>query len=224
MKKTQKTRKTWAILTALILIAVMCTPVIASADGTIGVSNGFKETIILSKIDKENGYSFYAESLPGNVKNVKVTSSKKSVATVKGNGYFNFTVTPKKAGTTKITLKGKSGKKTVTCKGTIAVVKFQQPFKTLKINGTSHRSDVKSSTNVQTLQVDKSKAKIDFKPASGWKTLHATVSTDTGKTQKLKSGKTYSIGERGYLSVSIDMMNKKNGAVISTFFHIRSDQ
>lgn len=221
MKQRHKTKKAWAILTALILIAVMCTPVIASADGTIGVSDGFKETIILSKTDQESGYSFYAESLPSNVKNVKVTSSKKSVATVKGNGYFNFTVTPKKVGTTKITLKGKSGKKTVTCKGTITVVKFQQPFKTLKINGVNHRSDVKSSVNVQNVQVDKSKVKIDFKPASGWKVSYTTVYAGAGTTQKLKSGKTYTIGEAGYISASISMVNKKNGAVISTYLHIR---
>lgn len=224
MKHSNKSKRTGILITAFLLILAMCTPVIASADGTIPVSNGFKHTIILSKIDQQRGYSFYAEDLPANVKNVKVTSSKKSVATVKGNGPLNFTVTPKKVGTTKITLKGKSGKKAVKCAGTIKVVKFQQPFKTFKINGVSQRGAVTSSINVKAVEVDKSKAKIDFKAASGWKVLSATVYSSTGKSQKLKNGKTYTIAKQGYLAVSLYMENKKNGAVIENYFNIRQAQ
>ncbi|MCI9597455.1 MAG: hypothetical protein HFE75_09190 [Firmicutes bacterium] len=82
----QKNKKRCATMTAFLLILVMCFPILASADGTIGVSNGFKETIILSKIDKERGYSFYLEQFPANAKKVKGSSSKKSVAAVKVNG------------------------------------------------------------------------------------------------------------------------------------------
>lgn len=198
----------------------MCFPVLASADDTIGVSNGFKETIILSKIDKQNGYSFYLEQFPDNAKKVKGTSSKKSVAAVKVTGPRNFTVTPKKAGTTKITLKGKKGKKTITCKGTIKVVKFQKPFKTLKINGKSYLGDVQSSLNHSSVTVDKSQVTLNFKAASGWKISSATVYSGTGAPQKLKSGKTYTIGDSGYLSVSILSKNKKNGAQIQSYFYI----
>lgn len=224
MKHSKKSRRIGILVTAFLLILAMCTPLIVSADGTIPVSNGFKQTIILSQLDQQRGYSFYADSLPANVKNVKATSSKKSVATVKGNGLLNFTVTPKKVGTTKITLKGKSGKKAVKCAGTIKVVKFQQPFKTLKVNGVSQRSAVTSSVNVKAIEVDKPKAKIDFKAASGWKVLSASLYSSNGKTQKLKSGKTYTIANQGYLAVSISMENKKNGAVIENYFNIRQSK
>jgi hypothetical protein len=100
------------------------------------------------------------------------------------------------------------------------VVKFQKPFKTLKINGKSHLGDITSSINTPYVTTDKSQVKLDFKAASGWKITSTTVSTDTGKRQKLKSGKTYSLGERGYLAVSIYMQHKKNGAVVMNSFHI----
>lgn len=222
MKQTNKKR--WAIITAFLLVLVMCFPVLASADDTIGVSNGFKETIILSKADKERGYSFYLEQFPDNAKKVKGSSSKKSVAAVKVTGPRNFTVTPKKAGTTKVTLKGKKGKKTITCKGTIKVVKFQKPFKTLKINGKSYLGDIKSRVNTLSINADKPQVKLNLKAASGWKITSATVATELGKYQKLKSGKTYTIGDQGYMSVSIISYNKKNGVEIQSYLQIRKSQ
>lgn len=222
--KQQKSKKRWAIITAVLLILVMCFPVLASADGSIGVSNGFKETIILSKIDKQNGYSFYLEQFPDNAKKVKGTSSKKSVAAVKVTGPQNFTVTPKKVGTTKVTLKGKKGKKTITCKGTIKVVKFQKPFKTLKINGKSYLGDIKSSVNTTSINVDKPQVKLNFKTASGWKITSSMVNTELGKYQKLKNGKTYTIGDQGYMSVSIISYNKKHGVEVQSYLQIRKSQ
>ena len=75
--------------------------------------------------------SFYRDSL----KDVKVKSSNKSVAVIESVFRGSFEVHPKKPGTTKITITAVMNNKKVKKTGTVKVVPFQNPFKSLKVSG-----------------------------------------------------------------------------------------
>lgn len=196
------------------LFALMIAPVKnVKADDTVSVKNGFKQTVVYSKTDKKWGYNYCVTSVPDNAKKCKVTSSKKSVGTVENYGYGVFNFMPKKEGKTTITITGVVNGKTKKWKGTIRVVKFQQPFKVLKINGKSYLKKIKGSNNYCEMKTGKDKIRIDYKLQPGWKVVESYVNDE-----KVKSGKTYSKDENGSMVIYMTLKNRKRGEKIFFYF------
>ncbi len=216
MRENKINKKFLGLFIVLFLGIFMCTGITTKAGGGEPVKNGFKKTIVLSATDKKNGY-WYIANAPNEIKNVKVKTSKKSVATVKNAGYGMFGVYPKKAGKTTVTVTGVCNGKKFKCKGTIKVVKFQRPFKTFKIDGKSYLKKVKSGVNYIQMTTKKSEVKFNYKMKSGWKVSKVYVN---GKKVKFKNGKKISLGQDGLVCVAMVMKNKKTGATIETYIDI----
>lgn len=211
--RRRKHLTTIGLILALVLSVVSYPALEVKADPSMGIKNGSKKTLINSAADRKEGYYIYFSDMPDSVKKIKVSNSKKSIATIKYFGYGMFTVKPKKAGTTKVTLTGTADGKKITRRCTIKIVNFKQPFKSLKIDGKDYRKKVKSSGNGIGVKTKKSKIKFNYKLNSGWKVVDAQ--TD-GK--KVKNGKTYSlpIGEQ-YVGIELYVKNKKTGEIVAVW-------
>lgn len=140
-----------------------------SEEGYIDIEKNFKQTITCSSADKKEGYFLGIDNvLPKNATEIKVTSSNKSVAGIrKGKWGANFYLKPKKTGTTRVVVSAVVGTEKVNYTGTVKVVNFKNPFKTLKINGKNYSKQVKGSNNY--IEIKKSKIKLNYKLKSGWK-------------------------------------------------------
>ncbi len=220
MRDNKISKKIAGLLIVLLLGVYLCTGITAQADAGELVKNGFKKTIALSNVDKKAGYWFVVDG-PGkitkaNVK-IKVKSSKKSVASVKSEGYGIFAVYPKKPGRTTVTITGVSNGKKFKYKGTIKVVKFQRPFKTFKMDGKSYLKEMKSTYNILEMSTDKSAVKFNYKLKSGWKINKVYVN---GKKVKFKNGKKIALGNDGAVYITMQVKNKKTGATMETYIDI----
>lgn len=211
-----KRRKHIAIIGIIMALIIGFVPYPASevkADPSMSVKNGEKKTLINSAMDRKEGYYIYFSDMPDSVNKIKVSTSKKSVAAIKKLGYGMFTVKPKKAGTTKVTVTGTADGKKITRKCTIKIVNFKQPFKSLKIDGKNYSKKVKSSGNGIGVKTKKSKIKFSYKLNSGWKVVDARAD---GK--KVKNGKTYSLPiEERYVGIELYVKNKKTGEMVAVW-------
>lgn len=214
MNKSKLKQRIQGMILIFLFTIIIFPAMTVRADDTICVKNGFKKTLVYSKYDKKYGYNFETD-IPQNAKKCKVSSSKKSVATVENYGSGYFCLKPKKEGKTTVTVTGVVNGKTVKCKGTVRVVKFQQPFKTLKIDGKSYLKKLNASYNYLEIKTKKSKVKFSYKLQPGWKILESQVNDG-----KVKNGKTYSIGEEEPLQIYILLKNKKSGEEIMTIFYV----
>ena len=100
---------------------------------------------------------------------VTMKSSKKSVVKPGSSG-SDFIA--KKAGTAKITMKGKKGNKAKKYKCTVKVVKYKNPVKKFKIGKKDYTSKLNKPVYQDAwaaMKVKKGKAKISIKPKNGWK-------------------------------------------------------
>lgn len=143
--RRRKHLTTIGLILALVLSFVSYPALEVKADPSMGIKNGSKKTLINSAADRKEGYYIYFSDMPDSVKKIKVSNSKKSIATIKYFGYGMFTVKPKKAGTTKVTLTGTADGKKIMRRCTIKIVNFKQPFKSLKIDGKDYRKKIKSA-------------------------------------------------------------------------------
>ncbi|MDO4557145.1 MAG: hypothetical protein Q4B70_18700 [Lachnospiraceae bacterium] len=216
-------RKAFAAFAFAMIEAIGFTGTEVKAGGGFGVTNKFKETVTLTKDNKGYGVAFdLVDVSNGSYKNIKVTSSKKSVATIeKGGLNEEIIVYPKKAGTTKITWTATDEKtnKEVKQTGTIKVVKFENPFSTLKIADKNYASKVKKDLSVISTKTGKTKLKLKYKLKKNWKldkngSYFSTYDTSTGKSkiQSIKTGKTYTIKKNSWTSFQITLKNTKTGA------------
>lgn len=206
----------------LVLFPAAC----ASADDIIYVQNNFKETVVHSSSKYDKSRMFYVEGIYGNkIRNVKVTSSNKSVATVKKSGTDLFKLMPKKAGSTKVTVTAVVNNKRVKVQGTFKVVDFQNPFTVLKVGGKGYASKVKSSNNYFTIRTSKSRIKLNYKLKSNWKLISSSAygidSLGSSGSAKVRNGSTYTLKKGENLMVYMSLKNKKNGVVITTWLDVR---
>lgn len=202
---------TIGLILALVLSFVTYPASEVKADGAIGIKNGAKKTLINSAADRKWGYELYFSDMPDNVKKTKISVSRKSVAKVEYFGYKMFAVTPKKTGTLKVTITGVVNGKKIMRKCTIKIVKFKQPFKSLKIDGKDYHKKVKSSGNGIDVRTKKSKIMFNYKLNSGWKVVEARV----GK-KKVKNGKTYSLPmNEEYMGIELYVKNKKTKEIVN---------
>ena len=201
MKKLKK-----MLLTAVLMMAfsVCLIPAMtANADGFITddfVKNGFKKTLVnvpqTCSASKEDHAWHIALKIDDKAKILSVKSSNSKVASIGKRFYKPFTdifITPKKPGTTKITIVAKTGGKQVTCKGTVTVVKFEKPFTKLKIGGKSYLNKIKCGAlcNLD-IHTKKNGLKLEYKLRSGWKIKSVNFTNENGENinykKKFKNG------------------------------------
>ena len=197
----------------VLFLGLIAYPSTAKADITYGVKNGFKKTVSCSAVDRENGYFLSASNIPAKAKKVKISLSKKSVGKVKSYGGGDFVFYPKKAGKTKITITAVVKGKKVKCKGTINVVKFKQPFKSLKVDGKDYSNNIKGSEgSAVEVKSNKSKAKVELNLKSGWK-----VSKVYKGEKKMKNRKSFTLKKGDGIGVYVK--NKKNNMEVNLYVY-----
>lgn len=159
---------------------------------------------------------------------VRATSSNPSIVAVESskNGVW---IRAKKEGTVQVTITANvlenAGFVKRTRTKTIQVIKFQNPYKQLKINGKSYLSDIKNRQSVRHIKVKSSKVKIQFKsrPKSGWNNPSMKVySSKNGNFQNRKDyvyldrqmhrksiTKTYSLSPGETLKINLYVRDKE---------------
>ena len=206
----------------VLVMGVLICPSTAEAkkDTGIRVYNGgwsadeFPSVVITSPRDRKNN-NYYLGTVFGAGENYKVTSSKPSVGKVKKYSSEQFFFYPKKAGKTQIKITGVVKGKKRTWKKVVKVVKFSQPFQSLKIDGKSYQKKVKGRYAYIGYNSEKSKAKLTYKLKKGWKVKG--VYSDDLCLQRLKTKKSYTIRkEEGYRynTIYLVLKHKKTGAEI----------
>lgn len=225
-RKKTKSNKIFLKIAFLLFSALVIFPVKhVKADDTIVVDNKFKKTVVYSKEDEKTGYLFSVSGLYGDsLKDVKVKSSNKSVAVIESVFRGSFEVHPKKPGTTKITITAVMNNKKVKKTGTVKVVPFQNPFKSLKVSGRKYHSKVKGSYNYIVIKSKKADVKLNYKINSKWKIVetsaYGTEQISSTGIRNVKNGMNYSVESGETLMIYIRLKNKKNKAEIGTVLHI----
>lgn len=234
-EKWQKNGRNWLGLWMALFMVCLFPQICAKADfQKTTVKNNFTKVLIYSGKYADpvtEPWVFDVNNLV-KMKKVTVSSSQKSVVTVKkltdNTGAFGGTAgetacwclqaEPRKAGTSKITIECTNARgKKVTYKGTIKVVKFVNPFKTLKIDGKSYLSKIKGDNCDIKVKSKAKKFKLNFKLKSGWKLIGTPkfeYFSDSGykSVGAFKNGKTYKLN-KGDTYVALDLKNSKTKAV-----------
>lgn len=220
MKKQKNISRILKIAVIAFLVVIIFPTANVKADGAIEIEkNHFKKAVILSGYDELDGEVFFLKGVQGRI--LKVKSSNKSVAAVKK--YENsFFVKPKKTGTTKITITALNGNKKIKWSGNIQVVKFENPFQTLKINNKSCKSKLKASYNSICVKTKKPINKLSYKLKPGWKVNYSYVMEwGYDPNGKLKNGQKYTLNSGEALHIFMEVKNKKRGLSIGTILTIQ---
>lgn len=228
--KRMKT-KILKFMAVLFLVLLICPSMTAKAeqDNEYWISSKkFKETVYMPIGSQKKEGIMIHPALPSNAKKLKVSVSNKKIAKAKISSSTGvLTLYPKKTGTVKVTITGRSNGKKFTRKGTIKLVKFENPFKTLKIGGKSYRNKITMRDNQDVFDVSgKTSMKINYKLKSGWKFISTSVSIEDEngnvKNWKVKNGKTYSWPRGNYMQVHMILKNKKHSGLVYVnleYFH-----
>lgn len=225
-RKKSKSNEIFLKIGLLVFFALVILPVKhIKADDAIVVDDKFKKTVVYSKEDEKTGYLFSVSGLYGDsLKDVKVKSSNKSVAVIESVFMGSFEVHPKKPGTTKITITAVMNNKKVKKTGTVKVVPFQNPFKSLKVGGRKYQSKVKGSYNYIVIKTKEPNVKLNYKINSKWKIVqtnaYGTEQISNTGIRNVKNGMNYSVESGETLMLYIKVKNKKNKAEIGTVLHI----
>lgn len=217
MKNKKVYQKIFGVIMILFLGAIICpntayakNKYVAFVYDDYGTS---KSTIVYSAKDKKYGYYYNIGFRYGTIKNVKISTSKPAVGKVKltKNGDGEFIFYPKKAGTTTVKVSAVVDGKKITKKKTIKVVKFTQPFKTLRIDGKNCLRQVKSSNTVFAVKTKNKNAKFSYTLNKGWE-----VETAWDDCIMMKKKKSYGLTEYDrYLLLK----NKKTGVRVTVHFY-----
>ena len=213
--------------------------------GTVILSNG--------KGDKATAFEIHIKNIFDKISIRSVTPNKKGIVKInlKGaTGYSDeprwsqgcFTLTPKKAGTAKLTIKGKDNSgKSVTCKLTVKVVKYQNPFESFSITTKKNKKTAaaKSLEKAVTGTANRfeyfelSEIKFRFKLNKNW-VIQKTAKDIDGQSfaKKLTNNKTfklsYSYDEddgdwmEDWIVSGMRLKNKKTGHVVYLRFSLHS--
>lgn len=136
----------------------------------------------------------YYSGLGSGFQVTKVTNSKKSIATVKTqtrDGQIELATTPKKVGTTKITLTYVVNGEKKTKSYRIVVKKYVRPCRTFKIGSTNFAPQLKKHMHLW--QQKSVSGKLSIKTAKGWKLTRVTLVNKRGKMRTIKNGSKVSL-------------------------------
>lgn len=161
------------------------------------------------------------QNLPSDATSFSITSKDKSVLKAgcdDKKDRLSLWVKPLKAGTSKVTVKYKSGGKVRSVSTVFTVKKYPDPFQWIKING--KKIDLKKNKIAyDCLKYSKNKITVDYKISSGWKlnggdALWGYINREGQNTEMLswKKGKAINLSsDFTDAVVAINLVNKKTG-------------
>ena len=208
------------MLLAFMLLSILPVQKVEAASWNGILGNNFKITLVCDKID----CTYLLQEPSALLKNVKITLSNRSVATVKNM--------PKKEGTTKVTITGTANGKKIKLTGTVKVVSVENPFTILKLDGKNYLSKVQKQYNYVNVRTNKEGVKLQYKLKPGWKLQKSNGSiavsamvyniregkyyepvSSLSYTDVIKNGKTYPVpkGEKVDMSIALFCENKSKG-------------
>lgn len=192
----------------------------ASYAGVLGyeqnLKNGFHETVVYSA-DTAGYYEANVNGIYGlTCKNQKAVSADKKVVTATySSAHQSFLLFPKKPGTAEVTFSAIRKGKKVTCKGTVKVVKFKNPVKSLTINGKNYAKKIHTANAVIPIQLNQTNVSFGYELKPGWKVERA-YGEITGKSlplgiyEPVKNHQMYSL-KKGDLQIRMTLKNSKRG-------------
>ncbi len=145
--------------------------------------------------------------------NPKVVAAKKITF---NEGVPGIQITPKKVGSSKVTIKIKRNGKTYTSTRTDYVLKYTNPFKSVKVGNKEY---VKSFDKTHSPNIAfRGSKKVSVKTKSDWKVRSIwTYNNKDGKIKSYKNNKT--VNTKNTTQLSIELQNTKNkNIIISTHF------
>ena len=150
---------------------------------------------------------------PQNAKITSITSSNSKVIKPVLNSsaaYDNYLI-PKKAGKSKITVKYKVGSKTKKVSATYTVKKYPKAYSSITVNG--KKINVKKKKYYYDVEgYKKTSAKVNVKPAKGWKIISTTLWVGQ-KAKDVKNGKSFKI-PKGKNAYAFFVLSNAKGDVI----------
>ncbi len=144
----------------------------ASAVETDHVVNLSKKITVFYYGTGVSDWNYYELDMGSRIYGADDFTMKSSDKTVVKPGSDDTAFIAKKAGTAKLTISIKKGKKTKRYKSTVKVVKYQNPAKKFKIGKKSYTAKLKKPAFKDfwaEMKVKKGKAKISIKPKKDWK-------------------------------------------------------
>lgn len=143
-----------------------------------------------------------------------VTSSNTKVGIIETESFLSETrvyLKIRKTGSTNLSYKITKSGKTTNYKIRLHVIRYQNPFRVLKVGGFSYKSQFNSS-DYSTLQ--KGKGKVQVKLKKGWQLKAVNVKTKGGSGwQRLRGGAKVDIPKKN--SLEIVVKNRKYGYTLS---------
>ncbi len=135
-------------------------------------------------------YTVLAKKLPDNAKLISIKSSNPKVLKAKqyGSGTHDSAVRPMKNGKSKITIKYRTGKKTISISDTLTVKKYPKAIKKIIYNGKPINLK-KNKFEVERIAKSDNVVKVKVIPNKGWKVNDKIiVRVDGGKDHSFKNG------------------------------------
>ena len=247
------------LIPALALLLALCfslllLPADAHAAARTVEVEGVKKggTVILSngKSDKATAFEIHIKNIFDKISIRSVTPNKKGIVKInlKGaTGYSDeprwsqgcFTLTPKKAGTVKLTIKGKDDSgKSVACKLTVKVVKYQNPFESFSITTKKNKKAAATKSLEKTITgtsnrfeyFELSEIRFRFRLNKNW-VIQKTAKDIDGQSfsKKISNNKTFKLSysydeDDGWMEdwivSGMRLKNKKTGHVIYLRFSL----
>ena len=145
---------------------------------------------------------------------ITITNSKSKVASAKKIVFNNgndasISYKPRKSGTTALTVKIKRGKKTYTLKQSVHVIKYSNPFESVRFGTKDYKKLFSSSPNANAKICGKKT--LSVKTTSEWTLKEISVYTFADeKIHKYKNNRTVSLGKSGQLTFTLQKKKNKN--------------
>ena len=208
-----------AIVVSTLILCMFLTSIGVAAKPSV-YNNGKidSEFFCYPKKANNNVDYFIFEKMTSNsrVKNLKSSNSK--IATAKWSSSLPqaINITVKKKGTAKITGTLYEGSKKIkNFSINLKVYKYQNPVKSIEINGKNYASKFKNDSFYSLKMPSSKKAKIKITPKSGWKLKgiwHSYMSSDSSTSPKqYKNGKTIKLKGSSANFIDSSLMNIKTG-------------
>ena len=235
----------------LLITLVFCTTCFikaktVSAEGwdTIYVKNHQTVTIALKKSElyKKNGqgYSWYLAINGGLKKNEKIISMHSDNKAVKvsfqndkvdGVTYAYPDIMPKRFGKATITVNTKIKKKKKTYKVNIRIIKYQNPYKKLTINGKNYKKKIDGTYSTADIHINvasNKKNRLEFQLKPNWKIIKkGYFGRSYSKHYTKKKGKyrkDFNVWEGNWREISILLKNTKTGQEQLTILWITNER
>ena len=212
-RKMNKTIKRVLLVLMTLMLAILVLPVTELQAANAKIAKNMT-VVYYPKAKQHNEVNITLSKIK--VSKVKSSNSKAlKVSTLKSDMDFSLLkFTPKRAGTSTVSFTAKTKSKTYTYTSKVKVVKYQNPFKTLKIGSKNYTSKFKNTDypGWAFASSDKIKGRLNITAKKGWKVSKIElVNLSTRKAKKIKNKTKIDMSKKGVDRLDITMKNSKTG-------------